>query len=281
VSSTSTSTTAAAGSDLSSVVDAWEQSIRAIAEVVSPLPEGRWNRRTDCPGWSVRDIVSHVIGMESELLGDPRPIHNLPSDLSHASTDASRYTEVQVDIRRCHTGPEMTAELAQVTERRLRALRNSTAAPEDPARGFMGIPMTYELALRMRVFDIWVHEQDLRRAVGTPGGLDTAAAQVTRDWLFLGLPKVVAKQAALPPGSTVVFDVHGPLEFMRTVTVDDQGRGHVSGRVALGPLVTVSTDWETFTLLMCGRIRPRDAALTVEGDQDAATRVLRNIAVTP
>ena len=62
-------------------VDAWTQSIEAISELVKPLVEGEWNRRTACPGWSVRDVVSHIIGMECELLGDPRPIHTLPRDL--------------------------------------------------------------------------------------------------------------------------------------------------------------------------------------------------------
>ena len=65
-------------SKLQPYIDAWTHSIESINELVSPLAEGEWNRRTECPYWSVRDIVSHVIGFECELLGDPRPIHTLP-----------------------------------------------------------------------------------------------------------------------------------------------------------------------------------------------------------
>lgn len=39
------------------------------------------------------------------------------------------------------------------------------------------------------------------------------------------LPKVVAEDAQAPRSSAVVFDVHGPVEFIRTVRVDMQGRG--------------------------------------------------------
>ena len=45
-----------------------------------------------------------------------------------------------------------------------------------------------------------MHEQDVRRAVGRPGGLDTAPAQHTADYLLEGMGMVLAKRAAAPPG---------------------------------------------------------------------------------
>lgn len=79
--------------------DAWTHSIDAISELLQPLAEAEWNRRTPCPGWSVRDVVSHVIGLDCEMLGDPRPIHTLPRDLFHVTNDHQRYMEMQVDVR--------------------------------------------------------------------------------------------------------------------------------------------------------------------------------------
>lgn len=115
---------------LQNYADAWTHSIEAIAELVQPLVEGEWNRPTPCIGWSVRDIVSHVIGMETEMLGDPRPIHSLPRDLYHVRSDFARYMEVQVDVRRHHTAPEMTSELEYILIRRARQLRNENRSPE-------------------------------------------------------------------------------------------------------------------------------------------------------
>ncbi|MFI6648475.1 maleylpyruvate isomerase family mycothiol-dependent enzyme [Streptomyces sp. NPDC050529] len=268
---------------LQTYADAWTHSIESIAELVSPLTEGEWNGRTPCPNWSVRDIVSHIIGMECEQLGDPRPIHTLPRDLFHVQNDFARYMEMQVDVRRHHTAPEMTSELEYTIIRRSRQLRNETRDPETMTRAPLGTEQTLELALRMRAFDVWVHEQDLRTTLGKPGNLDSPGATIVRDTLLLALPKVVAKDAGAPPNSAVVLDVHGPVEFLRTVRVDAEGRGSVDGAPSLGPAVTLAMDWETYVRLACGRVRASAVAdrIKAEGDQDLAAAILQNFAVTP
>jgi uncharacterized protein (TIGR03083 family) len=264
--------------------DAWTQSIEAISELVTPLSEGEWNRPTECPGWSVRDVVSHVIGMELELLGDPRPIHALPRDLRHVVDEFTRYCEVPVDKRRCHTGPEMTAELEYTIIRRSRALREPRHAPTDEVRWPMG-PYTrdipYHQLLRTRVFDVWTHEQDIRRALRAPGDLDSAAAGITRDYLVELLPRAVAKLAGAPAGCTVVFDVHGAQEFMTSVRVDESGRGSVDATVPLAPAARFSMDWETYARLACGRIARSGADVKSEGDEALTRRILDNFSVTP
>ncbi|GHH38794.1 maleylpyruvate isomerase family mycothiol-dependent enzyme [Streptomyces candidus] len=269
---------------LQTYADAWSHSIEAISELVQPLVEGEWNRRTPCPGWSVRDVVSHVIGMECEMLGDPRPIHTLPSDLFHITSDLARYVEVQVDVRRHHTAPEMTSELEYTIIRRNRQLRNETRSPDTLIRSPLGgQQQSLELATRLRAFDVWVHEQDLRTTFHQPGDLDSPGAYVARDLLLSSLPKVVAKDAGAPPNSAVVFDVHGPVEFLRTVRVDEQGTGTIDGTPSLGPLVTIALDWETFYRLACGRVRYGSVAdlVKIEGDEELAREILRNFAVTP
>ncbi|MFI6147126.1 maleylpyruvate isomerase family mycothiol-dependent enzyme [Streptomyces sp. NPDC051109] len=263
--------------------DAWTHSIEAISELVLPLTEGEWNRATPCPGWSVRDVVSHIIGIECEQLGDPRPIHTLPRDLRHVVDEFTRYMEVQVDVRRHHTAPEMTSELEYTIIRRSRQLRNEKRDPDTMVRGPLGDQVTLEFALRLRAFDVWIHEQDLRAALGVPGNWDSPGAYVARDILLAGLPKVVAKLAGAPANSAVVIDVHGPVEFMRTVRVDAQGRGSVDGTPSLGPAVTLTTDWQTYVRLAAGRVRAGAVAdrVKVEGDAELADAILAHFAVTP
>ncbi|MGW2280864.1 maleylpyruvate isomerase family mycothiol-dependent enzyme [Streptomyces sp. NPDC001770] len=268
---------------LQTYADAWTHSIEAITELVLPLAEGDWNLRTPCPAWSVRDIVSHIIGMECEQLGDPRPIHTLPRDLYHVQSDMARYMEMQVDVRRHHTSPEMTSELEYTVIRRSRQLRNESRAPETMVRAPLGAEQTLEVALHMRAFDVWVHEQDLRTALRQPGNLDSPGAHIVRDTLLEALPKVVAKDAGAPANSAVVLDVQGPLEFLRTVRVDAEGRGSIDGSPSLGPAVTLAMDWETYYRLACGRVRPSSVAdrIKVEGDEDLAAAILHRFAVTP
>ncbi|MER5637735.1 maleylpyruvate isomerase family mycothiol-dependent enzyme [Kitasatospora sp. NPDC002227] len=267
---------------LQTYIDAWTHSVDSIADLLSTLPEDSWNRATECPGWSVRDIVSHVIAVESELLGDPRPIHSLPSDLRHISSDLARYLELPVDKRRCHTALEMTSELEYVVIRRSRALREARYAPEDlvrPPFGPLSRDLPYAELLRLRAFDVWVHEQDLRRALATPGNLDSPAARIARDHLLAALPRVVARLAGAPADTTVAFDVTGAQEFLRTVRVTPDGRGTLDPTVTLAPTVQFSLDWETYLRLATGRGRP--GPVKIDGDEELAARILANFAVTP
>ncbi|MEU8788037.1 maleylpyruvate isomerase family mycothiol-dependent enzyme [Streptomyces sp. NPDC048643] len=268
---------------LQSYADAWTHSIDAISELVQPLVEGEWNRRTPCPGWSVRDIVSHVIGLDCEMLGDPRPIHTLPRDLYHVSNEHQRYMEMQVDVRRHHTAPEMTSELEYTVIRRNRQLRNETRQPDAKVRGPLGTEVTLEQAMRNRAFDVWVHEQDLRVTLGQPGNLDSPGSLIVRDDLLAALPKVVAKDAGAPANSAVVFDVHGPVEFLRTVRIDADGRGSIDGAPSLGPAASLSLDWETYVRLACGRVTVDSVAdrIKAEGDPELTAAILRNFTVTP
>lgn len=270
---------------LQTYADAWTHSVEAISELVQPLTEREWSRPTPCPGWSVRDIVSHVIGLDCEALGDPRPIHSLPRDLFHVKTESQRYNEMQVDVRRHHTSPEMTAELEYTIIRRQRQLRNESRDPQAMVRAPMSTEDTLENTMRMHAFNLWVHEQDLRTALRQPGNLDSPGAHVAKDLFLWALPRVVANKAKAPANSAIVFDVHGPIEFLRTVRVDAGGIGSIDGSPSLGPLVTISVDWETFTRLACGRITHESAAaqsrIKMEGDLDVATTILRKFAITP
>ncbi|MCX4882164.1 MULTISPECIES: maleylpyruvate isomerase family mycothiol-dependent enzyme [unclassified Streptomyces] len=262
--------------------DAWTHSIEAISELVGPLVEGEWNRRTPCPGWSVRDVVSHVMGLDCEMLGDPRPIHTLPRDLFHVTNDSQRYMEMQVDVRRHHTAPEMTSELEYVIIRRNRQLRNESRDPGTKVRGPLGTELGLEESMRAHAFNVWVHEQDLRAALGRPGNLDSPGAHIARDVLLAELPRIVADDASAPRSSAVVFDVHGPIEFLRTIRVDIQGRGTLETAPALGPAATLTLDWETYVRLACGRVTPGAVAdrVKADGDEELTGAILRNFTVT-
>ncbi|MET9786594.1 maleylpyruvate isomerase family mycothiol-dependent enzyme [Streptomyces canus] len=263
--------------------DAWTHSIEAISELVTPLVEGEWNRRTPCPGWSVRDVVSHVIGLDCEMLGDPRPIHTLPRDLFHVTNDHQRYMEMQVDVRRHHTAPEMTSELEYVVIRRNRQLRNDSRDPGTKVRGPLGTELTLADSMRQHAFNVWVHEQDLRTALGRPGNLDSPGGHIARDVLLEALPDIVAVKADAPRSSAIVFDIHGPIEFLRTIRVDIQGRGTLETAPALGPAATLTLDWETYVRLACGRVTLESAAdrVKAEGDPELTSAILGNFTVTP
>lgn len=136
--------------------------------------------------------------------------------------------------------------------------------------------------MRAHAFNVWVHEQDLRAALGRPGNLDSPGAHIARDVLLAELPRIVADDASAPRSSAVVFDVHGPIEFLRTIRVDIQGRGTLETAPALGPAATLTLDWETYVRLACGRVTPGAVAdrVKADGDEELTGAILRNFTVT-
>ena len=107
------------------------------------------------------------------------------------------------------------------------------------------------MLLRNRPLDIWMHEQDARRAVGMPGGMDTAPAKHTAEYLAEAMGFVLAKKVAAAPGTTLVLDLEGSGLF--AFAVNDANRGERLAEVPSDPTVTLAMDRESFICLSGGR----------------------------
>jgi uncharacterized protein (TIGR03083 family) len=257
-------------SDTDRSITAWSQTLDTLLELGDGFTDDQWTVPTECPEWTVKDIYSHLVGGEEWMAqGHPPPAEGL-----------ARIADGPVAARHDRTGPEVLAELRAVYAHRLRQLVDNPPDPDVMTQTAFLLPVTVGVLLRMRAFDAWVHEQDVRRAVAAPGGLATTSAEIARDIFLTGLPRVVAKLAAAPPGSVVRFTVHGDIQFDLAVSVDGSGRGHPAAAED-GATATLAMSWETFTRLAAGRIAPDAAAVQVSGDRALADRVLSHFAVTP
>lgn len=254
-------------------IEALDQTWTGLLSAVDGLSEEQWHTPTDLPGWTVKDNVSHVVGVELVLLGEPFPEHRLPDDLAHVRNDAGRWVEVPVDLRRPLPGATVLAELRDVTERRLKMLRAlDESAMEQDFPGLLGLPTKLRHLLGLRVFDSWAHEQDVRRALGLPRSVDSLAAGVARRRLLLGFTGLPVE-----PGRSVVFALRDP-SSVATVTF---GTGYVEGDDADAD-ARIETDFETFAMLGTGRAHWPDVdGVSVSGDTALAEQVLRSMAITP
>jgi uncharacterized protein (TIGR03083 family) len=246
----------------------------SIDEVCAALTEEQWKRATDCPGWSVQDTLSHLIGVERLLHGLPATEHRAEGG-EHVRNPIGEFNEHEVDVRRSRPGSEVFAEWIELTAER----RDTLDAADDDyfAREMMTPtgPGTMADFLHIRVLDCYVHEQDVRRAVGNPGHLDGPAAELTIDRLTRTLPIVVGKRAKTPEGGAVRFEITGPV--VRTLTyrvVEGRARLDEAGGAAD---CTVSMDSPTFLALATGRIGATDATWRASGDDALAERVASNL----
>jgi uncharacterized protein (TIGR03083 family) len=261
------------------VVDLMERVWRSIGTLCSPLSEVQWKTPTDCPGWSVQDQVSHLVGAESHILGNPGPDHT-PTETGHVKNDVGQSNEVVVDFRRSWPGQKVLDEFLDLTGQRLAFLRGLTdqdfAAETQTPIG----PGTVTDFVRIRIFDAWVHEQDMRRALGIPGELEGPVAIHSVGRVARAMPFVVARKAQAPDGTTVVFDVTGPAGRVVPIGIEG-GRGSELASEPPSPTVKIATDVETFACLGCGRWDPvealRSGKVTVAGDSDLGETIVKQM----
>ena len=250
------------------LVDMMEAVWNSIDALGQGFSESQWKTPTDCPNWSVQDQLSHLVGSESRILGRPAPEHT-PAETGHVRNEIGARNEEQVDWRRSWPGARVLEEFREVTAERLVGLRAMT--PEDFAAETetpIG-PGTVADFLRIRIFDAWIHEQDIRRAVGQPGHMTGPVAQHSIGRTALAMPFVVARRASAPDGSTAVFRVTG--EAGQTVSVGiEERRGARLEQEPTSPNVTLTMDAETFACLGCGRWGPSQTLsrrkVLIEGD---------------
>ena len=247
----------------------------SVGQLCAELPDGQWDLPTGCPGWTVKDQLSHLVDYEARALGRPAPGHE-PGPLPQLKNEMDRANEIGVDARRPEPGPQVLAEFRQVTAERLAQLRALTgqdlAAPAMTPAG----PATLADLLILRVMDSWMHEQDIRRATGRPGHTDGPAADEAVGYFTQFLPYLVGKRAAAPDGSKVVFRVGGRDPVAVQVA---GGRGRLAAGLD-GATVSLAIPVTTFAALVGGRSDvPDDVNIT--GDQQLGRRVLTAMGLMP
>jgi uncharacterized protein (TIGR03083 family) len=265
---------------LTGYVEAWWESVQDFTDLAASLTDDDWARPTDLAGWDVKAVVSHVAHLEAILGGAPHE-HAEVGDAEHIRGPMGQFTEIGVLTRRDAAPAEIVEQIRRYTAARHDALlADPPADPSAPAPGVFGaIGWNVGLLLRNRPLDVWMHEQDIRRAVGRPGGLDSAGAQHTTDYLLESLGPVLAKRAGATPGSTLVALVEGSAPA--AYGVGEDGRGHRLDALPERPTVTLRMGREAFIRLAGGRGRVDPAAVTVDGDVSLGEKVVANLAVTP
>ena len=261
------------------IVQALDDVWGSLATIGATLSDDEWERPSRLAGWSVKDLYAHVLGTEAMLLGRPQPTVDVP-DAPHLRNDIARFNEAWIIERRERPGAEVLAEFVEVTGERLAALARMDRAQFDEEAWTPAGHATYGRFMQIRVFDSWMHEQDVRDAVGRPGDLDGVAVEVVLAEIAEALGFVVGKRAGAPSGASVALVITGPHRHRFDVAVTDRAR--VTTTPALSPTATVATDLSTFAALIGGRVDP-DAVLAsgsvdLAGDPDLAHAVATNLA---
>lgn len=219
-----------------------------FADLARALVPADWSMATDCPGWDVRAVAGHVLGMW-EFASSLR-------EFVHAQTAGYRaargrplidgITEAQVADRAHLTPTQVRDRLTALAPRAARARRRLPA----PAR-FLPIrqrvasrPETWRLGYLFDVIltrDTWMHRIDIARATGRPlvltaGHDGRIVADVVAEWarrhgstfqlILTGPAGGTATRGA--GGEEIILDA---VDFCRILSGRGSGTGLLTQRV--------------------------------------------------
>jgi uncharacterized protein (TIGR03083 family) len=265
---------------LAALVAVWWEAVDSFTRLLEHVGDDQWAEPTDLPGWDVRAVAAHTAHLEALLAGRRHEDVEI-GDAPHAHGTMGQFTEQGVVARRAESPDALITEIREsTTARHTQLLADPPTDPTAPAPGLFGaIGWTTGLLLRNRPLDVWMHEQDVRRALAMPGNLDSAPAVHSAGYLMESLPFIVAKRAQAPVGSVVRLEVEGHEPVTAVVGAD--GRGRVAAPEDGEPTVTLAMDRERFIVLAGGRQPGEPGAVRVSGDAALGERVLAAMGVTP
>lgn len=264
-----------APSRLAALVGLWWEASQEFVQALESLDDREWLAPTDLAGWDVHAVAAHIAHIESLLAGFPQRQVEFETP-PHVTGPFGLFMESGVVARSEATPAALIAEIRDATATRNAALQADP--PTDPralpAVLPPGINWDVETLFNNRIVDLWMHQQDVRRAVGHPGGLRSTAADHSVRRLASSLGLVLAKRVSAPVGTAATFHID---DETVSVLVDEDGRGQFVAPVT-SPTVSLTMTREEFAVAAGGR---RTITPTVSGDTALAQRILENLAVTP
>jgi uncharacterized protein (TIGR03083 family) len=255
----------------------------SLGDLLAELDDAEWRLPSPLPGWSVQDNVAHIVGTEAMLSGEAGPEVEIDRDVNtHVRNDIGAFNEQWVESLRPVPPNEVLSRFRELTGARLAALERMSD-DEWNAESFTPAGMdTYGRFMQIRVFDCWLHEQDIRDAVGRPGHETGLAVDVVLDEMATALGFVVGKKAGATAGQSVTFALSDGGAVVRQLHVEVGERANVVHALSGPPTVRLTMPIGVMTRRCAGRVGPDDLLdqVVINGDRALASKILRNQSYT-
>ncbi|MFE9811524.1 maleylpyruvate isomerase family mycothiol-dependent enzyme [Streptomyces sp. NPDC005227] len=232
--------------------------LASLLELLRALRPADWNAAA-VPGWSVKDIVAHILGDYRGRLGwntdgfRPAP---LPGETLESFVH--RVNQEWVDLCAGHR----PAELIEAVEAAgAQVVRRFSAADLDVVG--LGVswaganPAPAWLDIAREFTEYWTHRQQIRHATGHGTDLEPRALATVLDTFMRALPHTMRDTSA-PVGTRVRMAVTGPAGGTWSVTAVE-GRWSLEAAAGGRPTASVTLDAETAWRLCTRGIEPTTA----------------------
>jgi uncharacterized protein (TIGR03083 family) len=264
------------------VVELLRSQFKSLDYLGSSLTTREWHSGASLPGWTVFDVYAHIIGAESMLEGDhlPQVLVDVTS-FDHVRNQIGAFNETWIEAL-VDLGPAaMLDRFRQVTASRLRSLAAMSQREFDAESPTPVGPAPYGRFMQIRLFDCWMHEQDIREGLGRPGHESGPCARAAVEEAVQALGMIVGKKAGAPEGASLTIELSGPVR--RKIHVLVEGRARIVDELPGPPATTITMSSSLFMRLAGGRARNLSARLggiAFSGDLSLAQSVVTNLAFT-
>ncbi len=255
---------------------------RDLDALAGELDASQFETATSLPGWTVHDVIAHVVGTESMLQGVETPEADIDvSTLEHVRNDIGVMNERWVRKLREQSAAELLETFRATTAQRRQALSDLSNTQWNDVGFTPAGPDSYGRFMRVRIFDCWMHEHDIRDAIGAPASaveLVGSAGDLALDEMASSMGFVVGKLGGAPDGSRVSFELTGPLG--RTINVAVDGKAKVVDDFGDDdPTSTIQLDGLLFTRLAGGRkpLAEHADAISYGGDEAVGRRIVEHL----
>ncbi len=263
------------------ITEALEATWASVESLLSDRPEADFDRPTACPGWSVRDVLSHVLGIEAWLRGAPVPSYDAPMP-DYVKNVMGEFNEAFVAAHRAETGERVLEQFREATTASLVALRALSAEEWEIVGWSPEGERPYHRFMETRVLDSWIHLQDMRDALLEPADDHGPGEQIVLNRFEAALPYVIGRRVGAAEGTIVRINLTGRLG--RSVTIGVlEARARALNSASREPDLELTTPVALFWRRCAGRIDAAAflsaSATEVRGDQSLAEAVAESLNV--
>jgi uncharacterized protein (TIGR03083 family) len=245
--------------------EAFIQTIDALGRLLSELSPEDWSAPT-IEGWTVKGLVAHLVAVE-EYFGRQLGLWPLEIDKS-LEADHLGMTRAFVEEWSDRPAREVLARWRERTAAITSYLRSLDRAAGRRQIHFHFLDTSLSTVLITRVFEVWTHDEDIRRATGRPA-LPPDPARLAR-----------MSRIAVPslPFGLMLSGLEGDGRTVRVV-LTGAGGGTWDQALDLGqpagePEATVVVDVVDYCRLAARRVTAAEVDAVIEGDRDLARKVL-------
>lgn len=194
------------------VTDLFPEALDHLLRLLSDLREEEWQAPTICPGWSVKDVALHLLGVEIGNVSFRRDHHRPGGTIGswdQLVNYINRWNREWVEVARRTSAPLLMDLLGFVGAQVCEVFRSLDPFEMGDSIGWAGPePQPVWLDIAREYTERWHHQQHIRDAVNKPGLDEPKYLKPVLQTFVWALPHAF-RHASEPEGTTITLSISG------------------------------------------------------------------------